>query len=47
MEPKDAVIVVVPVAMLDASPCALMAAAAGVEDVQMTDAVTSWVEESL
>lgn len=40
-------IVVLPVATLEASPCALIVAAAGVEEVQTTTPVMSWVEESL
>jgi len=41
MAPKIAVIVVLPVAALVASPCELIAAAAGLEDVQTTVVVTS------
>lgn len=47
VEPKEAVIVVVPAARVEASPCALMVAAVGVKEVQITDPVMSWVEASL
>jgi hypothetical protein len=47
IEPKRALIVVVPVATLDASPWAVIVADAGVEEVQTTDAVMSSVDESL
>lgn len=40
-------IVVAPVATLDANPCALIVAAAGLEEVQTTTPVMSCVEESL
>jgi hypothetical protein len=46
-EPRSAFMVVLPVATLDASPWAVMVAAAGFEDVQTTDALISWVDESL
>ena len=45
--PKAAFIVVLPLATLEASPVALIVAAAGVEDVQTTDAVMSCVLLSL
>ena len=45
--PKVALIVVVPVATLDASPCALMVAAAALEDVHVTVVVMSCVLLSL
>jgi len=45
--PNAALIVVLPLATLDARPEALIVAAAGVEEVQTTDAETSWVLLSL
>ena len=45
--PKVAVTVELPVPRLVARPCALMVAAAGLDDVQTTVAVMSWVLESL
>jgi len=46
-EPKSALMVVLPVATLDASPCAVMVADVGLKDVHTTDAVMSSVDESL
>jgi hypothetical protein len=46
-KPKVAVIVEVPVATLVATPCALIVAAAGFEELQTTVEVTSCVDESL
>lgn len=40
-EPKLAFTVVVPVARLEESPCALMVAATGLDEVQTTDALMS------
>jgi len=46
-EPSAALIVVLPVATLDAKPCALMVAAEGVEELQSTLALMSCELESL
>jgi len=46
-EPSAALIVVLPVATLDAKPCALMVAAEGVEELQSTLALMSCVLASL
>ncbi len=46
-EPNDAEIVVVPVALLEASPCAAMLATAGLEELHTTVDVMSCVEASL
>jgi hypothetical protein len=45
--PKSALIVVLPVAKLAATPWALIVAVVGVEEVQTTEPVMSCVEESL
>jgi len=47
MLPKAAVMVVLPAAPLVAKPCALIVAAAGIEEVQTTLDVMFWVDESL
>jgi hypothetical protein len=47
IEPYTALIVVLPVVVLLTSACALMLAAAGVEELHNDDAVMSWVLESL
>jgi len=47
IDPKVALMVVLPAAMLEARPCALMVAAAALNDVQVTVVVMSWVLLSL
>ncbi len=46
-DPKVALMVVLPAATLEARPCALMVAAAALDDVQVTVEVMSWVLLSL
>jgi hypothetical protein len=47
IDPKVALMVVLPAATLEARPCALMVAAAALNDVQVTVVVMSWVLLSL